>query len=150
MTTHFPINRYARSSLLAAATTLLLAPGASTPALAGADNSTYFTGRCDPQGNNIMECTGSMSGIRAQTADPGRAVSFGRSLTPDYTLLSFNERFNGVDYYCYAPNTSAWNAQWNAVLMTNAWYSIRFNMATGVCTSLSVSTGSSQKSATAL
>ena len=119
----------------------------TTPASAGADTTRGVpgNGRCfpetDPTWNlNTMYCQGTMAGIRAQQADPGKWASFSIDTNGQ---LYFAMVVNNVGYTCFGPSSML--DVWKVAMAANGWFSISYDKTTGVCKALSVSAGSSSK-----
>jgi hypothetical protein len=131
---------FAISSLLSA-----LSFAFSASALAGSDVSSYWTGYCYQDSGSTMLCNGTMAGIRNQTADPGRSAVFG------YTSAGtayFYMALNNMEYTCSAPWSM--NDAIKAAMASPGYFLIQYNINTGVCTYLSVASGSSLKGASSL
>jgi len=129
-----------------------LSLGISTSVLAGYDGTRDWQGACTVTGSppTNVTCIGTMAGIRGQTRDPERYVYFSKLVAGDYTSLTFTGRFNGTNYSCAAPDTPGWNAAWDSVMMSNAYFRITFDISTGACSLIEALTGSSFKNASAL
>ena len=144
-----------RITYFAASLVAALASVASTQAFAGLDlyatGSKASTGTCisqpQPGGRLLMECYGTLYGIRAQRADANRWVEFGVS---DTGSLIFWMNFNGTTYSCAAPNTQGWKDAFVTAAAASAFFDIWFDPANGSCTSLFSATGSQFKSASSL
>ena len=123
--------------------------GTTTPANAGADSTRNISGvgRCFPEtdpywGLNTMYCQGTMAGIRFQQADPSRFANFAIDTNGQ---LYFGMVVNNVGYSCFGPSSMI--DVWRTAMAANAWFSISYDKTTGVCKALSVSAGSSAKTA---
>jgi hypothetical protein len=120
----------------------------SSVSFAGHDGN--WPGDCS-QANNIVTCTGSMAGVRKQTADPGRYVYFFKSTFENgYTYMSFQQKFNNKIFRCNPPGTQEWLDIWDNVMMSNAYYLVKYDVDTGVCKEVNVINGSAFKNASAL
>jgi hypothetical protein len=119
------------------------------PAGAGADSTRGVpgNGRCFPETDpswdlNTMYCQGTMAGIRAQTSDSSRWASFS---IDTHGQLYFSMVVNRVGYSCFAPASMI--EVWRVAVASNGWFSISYDKTTGVCKALTVSAGSSTKTA---
>jgi len=119
------------------------------PASAGLDSTRTSTGagQCfpetDPSWNlNTMYCQGTMAGIRSQQSDSSRFAVFSIDTSGQ---LYFGMVVNKVGYSCFAPQSML--EVWKVAMASNAWFRIAYDKTTGVCKSLSVGTGSNNKTA---
>jgi hypothetical protein len=147
--------RASRLTYFTASLLTVLSAGLATQAFAGLDlyatGSQISTGRCTNQpqqgGRVLVQCIGTLYGIRAQRADANRWVEFG---VGESGALLFWMNYNGALHTCAAPNTQGWKDAFVTAAAASAFFEIWLDPSTGTCTSLFAATGSQFKSASSL